>query len=340
MKQKTTLAVSWRLALFTAAMVTLLVVIAAAITRPLGGDTSDFHAVFTDVSGLKTGDDVRMYGVAVGKVTEIEPDGTQARVGFSVRSQRPVYRDSTLAIRYQSLTGQRYIDVRQPDSSGERLRPGSTIGTDQTVPSFDITALFNGLQPVLTEFSPGALNTFTENVLAVIEGDGNGIGPALESFGQLSQYVTDRQTVLATIVANLRSISDQIGGKSPNLIILLRGLSDVFVALSEKLDGLIDFALVSPSTLAPLNSLMATLGFTEGTNPHLMNDLRLVFPDPVQASEALGRLPGLIQSLANLLPPAGMPASQIDLTCSQGAAEVPAPLSVLLSGQRISICKN
>lgn len=340
MTRRSTLGVSWRLGLFAAAMVGLLVVIATAITRPVHGDTDTYHALFTDVSGLKSGDDVRIYGLSVGKVTGIHLDGARAQVDFSVHSARPVYTASVLAIRYQSLTGQRYIDVRQPDTAGDKLRAGATIDTDKTVPSFDITQLFNGLQPALAEFSPGAMNQFTQNVLAVIEGNGNGIGPALDAFEKMSRYATDRQTVLAAIVSNLQGISAQIGGKSPYLVTLLRGLADVFTAFREKIAGLIDFAAVAPSALGPLNSLLATLAFTENTNPDLVQDLRLLFPDPDQAMEVLGRLPGLLQSLANLLPPSTPDAPRIDRTCSKGPGEVPGPLAVLIGGQRISICQR
>lgn len=340
MKSTSTRGVMVRIGVFAAAMAALLMVVINAIVRPVSGDTDSYRAEFTDVSGLKTGDDVRMLGVQVGKVTDISLDGARAFVRFSVQRDRPVYETSGLAIRYQTLTGQRYVDVRQPDRPSTELKPGATIGADKTIPSFDITQLFNGLQPVLAEFSPGALNQFTENVLAVIEGNGAGIGPALDAFEQLSRYVTDRQAVLSLVVSNLQAISDQIGGKSPHLVTLLKGIADVFTAFRQELDGLLDFAAVAPSTLGPLNSLLTTLGFTENSNPDLEQDLRLLFPDPDAALDVLGRLPALLQSLANLLPPAGGTASSIDLTCSKGSAEVPAPFSVLISGQRISICKN
>ncbi|MBL1079409.1 MCE family protein [Nocardia sp. 2] len=341
MKPATVRAVLLRLGLFSAAMIALLLVVISAIVRPVSGETTRYSGVFTDVSGLKTGDDVRMYGVQVGKVTGLELDGSRATVEFTVQRDRPVYTTSTLAIRYQTLTGQRYVDVRQPDGPGERLRPGAVIGADRTVPSFDITQLFNGLQPVLAEFSPGALNQFTESVLAVIEGNGDGIGPALDAFEKLSRYVSDRQAVLTLIVENLQGISNQIGGKSPQLITLLEGLADVFTSFRKELDGLLVFAAAAPSTLGPLNSLLATLGFAEGENPNLEADLRLLFPNPDESLEVLGRLPGLLQSLAGLMPPAaGSTAGLIDMHCSKGQAEVPAPFSVLISGQRISICKS
>ncbi|MFI6213405.1 MCE family protein [Nocardia brasiliensis] len=336
MRSLTMRAVLVRLALFVTVIAVLLMVIVTAITRPVEAATDSFRAEFTDVSGLRTGSDVRMYGVQVGKVADIELSGATAVVEFSVARDHPLYTTTVPAIRYQSLTGQRYIDLRQPDRTGDRLAAGSTVPVDKTIPSFDITALFNGLQPVLREFSPEALNKFTESVLAVIEGDGAGVGPALDAFERMSRYVKDRQTVLSAIVSNLDTINQQIGGRSQYLTVLLRGLAEVFTVFREKLDGLIDLAEVSPSTLAPLNSLLATLGFTETTNPNLDADLRRLFPNPDEALDVLGKLPGLLQQLANLLPPAG----QLDRSCSKGAAELPAPIEVLISGQRITICKN
>ncbi|WP_068275735.1 MlaD family protein [Aldersonia kunmingensis] len=322
-----------RLSIFAAAMFALLFIVVQAIQRPVQGETDTYHATFTDVNGLKTGDDIRMYGVQVGKVREIELENAQASVEFTVLKSRPIYDSSVLAIRYQSLTGQRYIDVRQPTDPGNPLPAEATIPTDHTVPSFDITQLFNGLEPILSEISPGALNHFTESVLATIEGNGSGIGPALDAVEQLSRYVSDRQFVISTLVSNLATISDQIQGKSPYLVILLQGIADVFTEFESQIDGLIEFAMAAPSTMGPLNSIMRTLGFTETNNP----DLRRLFPDPDEAVATLARLPALLQAMAATIPEP-MPAGQLNLTCSKGAATVPGEFQVLIAGQRISIC--
>nr|WP_297608419.1 MCE family protein [Nocardia sp.] len=324
-----------RLAVFAAVMIALLVVVAQAIQRPVPGETTTFRAVFTDVSGLKSTDIVRMYGVPVGKVTRIALSDNKAEVEFTVLRAHPIYDASVLAIRYQSLTGQRYVDIRQPDQPGQRLASGATIDTGHTVPSFDITQLFNGLQPVLREISPGAINKFAENVLAVIQGDGSGIGPALDSLQQLSQYVSNRQAVISTIIANLAALSGAMGGRSPYLTTMLTGLADVASSFQTQLDGVLDFAAVAPDTLAPLNALMADLGFTEPDNP----DLRRLFPDPQAAVDLLGKLPGLLQSLDAMLPNTG-PAQHVDLACSKGQAEVPGVIQLLIGGQRIAICNS
>jgi phospholipid/cholesterol/gamma-HCH transport system substrate-binding protein len=326
-----------RLVVFTALIGVLLAGIVIAIQRPIDGKTRTFEALFTDASGLRANADVRMYGVAVGKVTGIDLDNNQARVRFTVVQDRPVFDTSKVAIRYQNLTGQRYVDIQQPDSPGTTLDPGTVIGTDRTVPSFDITALFNGMEPVLAEFSPEAVNQFLQNAIAVIEGDGKAVGSTLDAIEKLSAFVSNRQQVISVLLRNFEQVYQQLGGKSPETATLIRGISDVFVNLQKQFEGLMDFVDAAPSVLGPLNNLFAALGFTQPDNPDLQNDLRLLFPDPDTAIDLLNKLPGLLQTLTNLIPD---PNNPIDPTCANGAAEVPQVVAVLIAGQRISICNG
>lgn len=326
------LAVALRLTVFAAVMGVFLVGVLAAVQRPVGGETASYTADFTDANGLKTGDDVRMFGVQVGKVRAISLHDGLARVEFTVRRARPVYDTSTLAIRYQSLTGQRYIAVRQADSPGTVLPGGALIGTARTLPSFDITTLFNGLQPVLSELSPASLNQFGTSMLAVIQGDGTGIGPALAAIGELSSRVRDRQALISRLIENFQQVSDQLGGRAPAVVTLIDGLSQVFRTLYAQFDQIVEFALNATPVLAPIDSLLATVGFTTSANPDLDNALRTAFPDPDAARELLGRLPGLLQTLTAAVPVRGA------YTCSGGKAEVPMLLRVLVAGEQVAIC--
>ncbi|NMN97571.1 MlaD family protein [Antrihabitans stalactiti] len=334
---KSVVQVAWKLMLFTVVIAVLLVFVVQAVKRPVSGDTHDYSAVFTDANGLKSGDDVRMYGVQVGKVQSIALDANQAVVRFTLQRGRAIYDSSKLAIRYQNLTGQRYVDIQQPAVLSTEISAGTTIGTSQTIASFDITALFNGLEPVLAEFSPGALNQFAETMLAVIEGNGAGIGPALESIEKLSNYVTDRQAVISVLVSNLRAISDKIGGKSAQLVSLITKLSTLIATLHDKIGSIIEFALIAPPILGPINNLLATLGLTTETNPDFDTDIKLLFPDPQHAVEVLGRLPALLQTLNALIPDTG---PGVNLACTNGNVSAPGPLQMLIGGQRISICKR
>ncbi|KZM76036.1 MlaD family protein [Nocardia terpenica] len=327
---------AWRVALFGAVMAVLLVLIVQAIRRPVTGPVDAYTAVFTDADGLRAGDDVRMVGMQVGKVVSLRLDDGAARVRFTVRRDHPIRQGATLAIRYQSLAGQRYVDIRQPERATATLAPGATIGPDHTVPSFDITALFNGLQPVLAQASPDAVNRLAQSLLAVLDGDGSGLGRALDAVDQLGGYVSDRQAVIATLIHNLRQISDVLAGRSPHLVALIGGLADVFEALEQKLQGVVDFAETVPPVLQPLDELAARLGLTPDTNRDIDTALRAALPDPAAARDVLSRLPGLLQTLDAL---ASGPADAVTVACSKGSAPAPAPLAVLIAGQRITICK-
>ncbi|MDO3650667.1 MlaD family protein [Nocardia mangyaensis] len=324
-----------RVTVFVALIAVLFAGIVIAIKRPIAGPTVGYHAEFTDVSGLRVGDDVRMYGVAVGKVTGIDLVGSRAEVDFTVQKDHPPMRSSVLAIRYQNLAGQRYVDIKQPDRAGPELPAGATVGVDQTIGSFDITALFNGMEPVLAEFSPDSLNRFLRSAIAVIEGDGGAVGETLDAIQQLSAYVSDRQAVISVLLRNFQLLAEQLGGKSPETATLIKGIADVFVNLQKQFVGLMDFVTNGPSVLGPLNNLLAALGFTEPDNPDLQNDLRLLFPDPQATADLLNQLPGLLQSLAALVP---APGNHIDPICRKGTAEVPEPIQVLIAGQRIALC--
>ncbi|MFD0364161.1 MlaD family protein [Nocardia sp. GCM10030253] len=328
---------AWRLGVFAVVMAVVLSLILAAIKRPVSGDTEAHDALFTDANGLKVGDDVRMYGVQVGKIERISLDGIRAKVRLTVTTSTPIYDNSTLAIRYQNLTGQRYIDLQQQPDPGVRLPAAAAIDTKMTVPSFDVTSLFNGLKPVLATMSPEAVNQFTESMLAVIEGDGSGLGPAMDAIGKLSKYVGDRQQVIATLVRNMSDIADRVGGRVHYLVPLLARLTDIFQALQANIGGLAEFAMTAPSVLAPLDRLLNTFGLTEHSGPDVDALIRGLFPDPREAVEVFGRLPGLLASVDAALP---RTVAGWQPECSKGNADLPKPVQVLIAGQKVAICNG
>lgn len=324
-----------RIVVSVAVMAVVLVGVFRLIERPVDGQTDTYTALFTDANGLRLGDDVRLYGVQVGKVRDVELDGTLARVHFTVTRGHPLYTDTTVAVRYQNLTGFRYLEIQQPQQPGARRKPGAVFDTAHTVPAFDITTLFNGLQPVLAQLSPDDLNRFTSSILAVVQGDGNGIGPALDAIDQLSRYASDKQQVLSTLVSNFAQVSAHMAGKSGNAMKLMTNLTDLFVTITDKLPGLVQFGLEIPPMLRPLLDLLQVMGVTGQPNKDLDALLHRVLPNPRQAADVLGRLPAFLQSLSQTLPATG-PAAKT--TCSHGVAVAPEPLQVLIAGQRITIC--
>src|ERR1700737_4631046 len=90
--------------------------------------TTGYSAIFTNASGLKSGQFVRASGVEVGKVSGVSliDGGRRARVDFAIDRSLPLYEGTTASIRYLNLIGDRYLELKKGDSD-KKMPGGGTI---------------------------------------------------------------------------------------------------------------------------------------------------------------------------------------------------------------------
>src|SRR3546814_9982235 len=94
-------------------------------------------------------DNVKVAGVVVGKVTSVSTDDGQAVVSMQIDDDHAdLPKDSSAAIRWRNLIGQRYVYL-YPGDSAEALQDGSTI--ERTTSVVDLGELFNRLGPIRSE---------------------------------------------------------------------------------------------------------------------------------------------------------------------------------------------
>ncbi len=99
------------LSLFMVVALTLTWMVYVTLRRDVAGSTVPYAAVFTDVFGLREGDDVRMAGVRVGRVEKVELEGARAKVSFVVQSDQTVFGNTVASVTYQNIVGQRYLGL-------------------------------------------------------------------------------------------------------------------------------------------------------------------------------------------------------------------------------------
>ena len=99
-------------------------------------------ATFTSISGLRTGAEVEISGVSVGKVTKIEldPKSYKAKVLIRVNEGIDLPDDSGASIKTSGLIGDKYINV-SPGGSSLVLKPGDEIS--DTNDAVDIEGLIS-----------------------------------------------------------------------------------------------------------------------------------------------------------------------------------------------------
>lgn len=181
------------------------------------GSTKTYTADFTDVSGLHEGDNVRIAGVRVGRVEKMTLVDTHAEVEMSVLADQPVFENTRAVIRYQNLVGQRFVSLVPGPGAARPLPDGGRIPIQATEPSFDLSALLNGFQPLFSVLQPADVNKLSDTIVQVLQGSGPEIVPLLDQTTQLTNSIADRDQVIGSVITNLNTVLDQLATKGPEL---------------------------------------------------------------------------------------------------------------------------
>jgi phospholipid/cholesterol/gamma-HCH transport system substrate-binding protein len=206
---------------------------------------SDYKAEFVDATGVVKGDDVRIAGVKVGTVKDVEiVDRTRALVTFSVENSTHLTQATHASIRYRNLVGQRYISLSdQIGDSTKPLEPGDTIPVAQTTPALDLTVLFNGFKPLFQALSPADINKLSYEIVQVFQGEGGNLEDLLAHTASVTNTLASRDQVIGALIDNLNEVLDHIGDRDVQLSRLITtfrtfvgGLKDDREAILGSLD--------------------------------------------------------------------------------------------------------
>jgi phospholipid/cholesterol/gamma-HCH transport system substrate-binding protein len=209
------------------------------LERGVSGDTDKYSAVFTDVSGLQTGDDVRMAGVRVGRVDGIDLDGIHAKVTFEVQRDQVLYTDTIASVTYQNLIGQRYLGLSLGDFGNRRpLRAGARIPLDRTEPSFDLSNLLNGFEPLFSVLKPADVDNITTALVRAFQGDDGAITTLIAETTTLAQSFAGPDDILGQIIDNLSHVISGLAAQGGNMKILIQQTRKIFDSLAKQRDVL------------------------------------------------------------------------------------------------------
>ncbi len=248
----------------------ILVVFVAAIRgcRPQDETAKEYHASFTDISGLNYGADVRFGGVIVGKVTAIEPDPdnrTEIRVSMVVAGSVPVNEGSVVSVQQISLTAEKHVEIStgKVDSplhqSGDRLTSRTGSGGFVDIPDLEgiaarLEVLLDSATVLVGGTPVGGVDGETEvdllDVAAALEATLNESTGAVHEF---SAVITENRQGIDRIIANLVALEESATR-------LMTQIDAVMTENREPLNAtLINLQELTDETNARVKELMASL---------------------------------------------------------------------------------
>ncbi|HJP66624.1 MAG TPA: MlaD family protein [Actinomycetota bacterium] len=217
--------------------------------------TYTVSAEFADATGVFRGDAVKLAGVDVGRVESAHIDNGQAIVQFNVDDDVHLTKDSTVAIRWRNVLGQRFLYV-YPGTGGQPLHEGDLIPMTQTDTAGDIGEFLNHLGPILRAIDADKANAFLDAVNTALVGnegniqslltDGASLASQLADMDeQIKSLISSSNTILSTyasqdqaigsIVDNLELVSARLLDMTSDINSLLVNFSDVQEQLNKLL---------------------------------------------------------------------------------------------------------
>ncbi|HZN12871.1 MAG TPA: MCE family protein [Acidimicrobiales bacterium] len=193
------------------------------------------RAAFDDVNGMLPNDNVKVAGVVVGKVKSVKVVDGRALVTFKVRKGVELATDSTAAVRWRNLLGQRYLYL-YPGPASTVLRSGDRITRTRSV--VDLGELFNRLGPIVKAIDPKQVNDFLDAVVGGLDGNEEKLRSALDNLAALAGTLGARDQAIGRLVENLDTVSATIASRDREIRTILDNLVLITKTFSENTDVL------------------------------------------------------------------------------------------------------
>ncbi|RSM75389.1 MCE family protein [Kibdelosporangium aridum] len=227
----------------TGLVVIALVLLAAVYSDdlPIIGGGTTYQAQFSEAAGIKPSDEVRIAGVKVGKVTDVDLDGDSVLVSFKVKDAWMGDR-TRAAIKIKTLLGQKYLAI-EPDGGGT-LDPGKPIPRNRTVAPYDVMEAFRGLAETVDAVDTPQLAKSFEVLSDTFSNTSDNVKGALDGLQALSKTISSRDEQLAQLLGNTAQISQTLADRDAEVAKLLEDGNKLLdevrkrkQAISSLLDG-------------------------------------------------------------------------------------------------------
>lgn len=227
-----------------------------------------YTADFVDAAALNNGDDVRISGVKVGQIDDIEVVNQRvARVTFEV-ADRKLPASTTAQLKYRNLVGQRYLALSQGTGNPNKFLPeDGNIPLQHTKPALDLTVLLGGFKPLFQALSPNDVNKLSYEIIQVLQGEGGTVQSLLAHTASLTSTIASKDQVIGQVVNNLNGVLGTVNARDQQLSGLVTQLQQLVSGLSADRQPIGD-------AVSSLNGLTnTTAGLLQQARPPLKQDI-------------------------------------------------------------------
>ena len=208
-----------------AAAILAAVVLAAAVFTYLSYTaaftSTDTVTVTSERAGLVMERDakVKYRGIQIGKVSDIQYAGNEAKLTLSIDSNQMRYIPSNATVKIGGTTvfGAKAVEFLPPaDPKSESLRPGATVAAKDV--QLEVNTLFQTLTDVLKKVDPINLNATITALGEGLRGNGENMGETLSGLNYYLQQLNPKLPTLQEDFQKTAVVTGIYGDAAPDLV--------------------------------------------------------------------------------------------------------------------------
>ncbi len=267
---------------------------------PIIGSGDTYHADFAEIGGLKAGNEVRIAGVPIGNVKNIELVGNKVHVTFKIDKGTKFGVDTGADIRVRTLLGAEFLALT-PSGPG-RLAKGATIPKSRTTPPYDVVQAFSQLSETTDAIDVPELAKALNALGKVAADTPEEFRGAIKGVSDLSVNLANRDTEINTLLTNLKKVSGVLNSRDDQLVSLFKDSGVLFQAISERRDSIHQLLV---STISISNQLRGLVKDTRADLKPALTQLNVVTSmlrkNESSIDEVLRVFPAFLREFSNSL---------------------------------------
>jgi len=228
------------------------IVFVAVLTGALSLSVLQYRKAFTPVDRvtlladhtglqLNPGADVKLHGVIVGEVREVDTRGRGARVTLALdpRLTPQIPADVSARLLPKTLFGERYVALVPPaTASAHGIRAGATIPQDRSTSAVELERVLDNALPLLQSIRPDKLAATLAALATALEGRGDRLGRTLSTLDGYLAGLNAEMPTIAEDVRRLVTVLDTYSDAMPDLLALLRDVTVTANTVSDQREQL------------------------------------------------------------------------------------------------------
>ena len=221
---------------------------------PLIGGGTTYRAEFSEAAGLRPDDEVRVAGIKVGEVTDVDLADDRVLVAFRVQDAW-IGDTTTAAIKLKTLLGRKFLALYPTGRT--TLDPAQAIPLGRTATPYDVTAAFEGLADTAGAIDTAQLADSFRTISDTFADSPAHVRTALDGLTALSKTISSRDTQLAELLDNTRTITSTLSGTNDEFDKLLDDGNLLLTELSNRREAIHDLLTGTTDLASQLSGLVA-----------------------------------------------------------------------------------